>query len=543
MPLDVSGVTGTCKAGHFRARELESQLKTLRKAGLLASLLTVGSNTVVSRILGLIRDITIARLFGAGSGADAFFVAFRIPNFLRRLFAEGAFSQAFVPVLSEYRANRSHDEVVGLVAHTVGALGGVLTLVTVAGVVLAPAVVAIFAPGFIEASDEKWELTVTMLRITFPYILFISLTALAGGVLNTYGRFGPPAFTPVLLNISIIGCALGLSPYLDEPVTALAWGVAVGGITQLAFQFPFLARVGLLVRPRLSRGHEGVKRILRLMAPAIFGASVGQINLLLDTLLASFLVTGSVSWLYFSDRLMEFPLGVFGIALATVILPRLSTEHATDEPEKFSQTLDWALRWAVLIAIPSSVALAVLAGPMLTTLFQYGAFSPGDVRMASLSLMAYAIGLSGFIFVKVLAPGYFARQDTKTPVKVGIIAMVANLVFNLMLVFTLAHAGLALATALSSMVNAGLLYRGLRQSGVYTPGEQWGRFALAVVVSAIVMGAVVHLLAGPLSDWFAAELTERALHLAGLVVSGAVCYALCVLVFGIRPRHLRRPGL
>ena len=235
--------------------------------------------------------------------------------------------------------------------------------------------------------------------------------------------------------------------------------------------------------------------------------------------------------------------GVFGIALATVILPRLSTEHATHEPEKFSQTLDWALRWAVLIAIPSSVALAVLAGPMLTTLFQYGAFAPGDVRMASLSLMAYAIGLSGFIFVKVLAPAYFSRQDTKTPVKVGIIAMVANLVFNLMLVFTLAHAGLALATALSSMVNAGLLYRGLRQSGVYTPGEHWGRFTLAVLVSSIVMGALVHFLAGPLSDWFAAELTERALHLGGLVVSGAVCYALCVLAFGVRPRHLRRPGL
>lgn len=513
------------------------------KRGLLGALFTVGGNTIASRILGLARDIIIARLFGAGSGADAFFVAFRIPNFLRRLFAEGAFSQAFVPVLSEYRARRDEREVQDLVAHTAGTLGLALLVLTLVGVFAAPVLIAVFAPGFVTADGNKLELAADMLRITFPYLLFISLTALAGGVLNTFERFGPPAFTPVLLNISMIGCALGLAPFLDEPVMALAWGVALGGVAQLLFQFPFLARLGLLVRPRLSRGHEGVKRILKLMGPAVFGASVGQLNLLLDTVLASFLVTGSVTWLYFSDRLMEFPLGVFGIALATVILPRLSSEHATARPEAFSATLDWALRWGVLIAVPASVGLGVLAGPLLATLFQYGQFSGGDVRMASLSLTAYAIGLSGFILVKILAPGYFARQDTRTPVRIGIIAMVANAVFNLALVFTLAHAGLALATAMSAMLNAGLLYRGLRTTGVYAPLPGWGRFFLAVMLAALAMGLFVDWFAGPLSLWLSSDLQWRVTHLAMVVPAGAVVFGLTALILGVRPGQLRRPGV
>ncbi|MBT6277452.1 MAG: murein biosynthesis integral membrane protein MurJ [Chromatiales bacterium] len=505
--------------------------------------MTVGSNTMVSRVLGLVRDVVIAKMFGAGSGADAFFVAFRIPNFLRRLFAEGAFAQAFVPILSEYKEQGDTDAVRDLVAHTAGLLGVVVLLVTSLGIVAAPALIAVFAPGFVAAGGDKLSLSVEMLRIMFPYLAFISLTALVGGVLNTYGRFGVPAFTPVLLNVAIISSALLLAPTLDEPVLALAWGVCAGGLAQLLFQVPFLARLGLLARPRLKRTHAGVTRILKLMAPAVFGASVGQINLLVDTLLASFLVTGSVSWLYYSDRLMEFPLGVFGVALATVILPRLSAEHATKDRAAFSETMDWALRWGLLIAIPASVGLAVLAGPLLTTLFQYGAFTGSDVRMASLSLVAYSIGLTGFIFVKILAPGYFARQDTRTPVKVGLIAMGANILFNFCLVFTLAHAGLALATALSSMLNAGLLYRGLVARDVYKPKAGWPRFSGAVITASLAMGAAVAWEAGPVDRWLAWGLTDRVTELAIAVAVGVGVYVVALLLLGVRPSHLRRPGM
>jgi putative peptidoglycan lipid II flippase len=509
----------------------------------MGALIAVGGNTVVSRVLGLTRDIVIARLFGAGSGADAFLVAFRIPNFLRRLFAEGAFSQAFVPVLSEYREKRDLAAVRDLIAHASGLLGAVVLILSILGSIAAPLLVSAFAPGYIGGEEGKLALAATMLRITFPYLLFISLTALAAGALNTYEHFGAPAFAPVLLNISMIGCAILLSPHLDEPVTALAWGVAIGGVAQLALQLPFLAHMGLLVRPRIARGHQGVSRILKLMLPAVFGASVGQINLLLDTLLASFLVTGSVTWLYFSDRLMEFPLGVFGVALATVILPRLSSEHSSDSGDAFSHTLDWALRWAVLIAIPASVGLGVLAGPLLTTMFQYGAFSGHDVHMASLSLMAYSIGLAGFIFVKILAPGYFSRQDIRTPVRIGIIAMAVNAVLNLLLIFPLAHAGLALATGISAMLNAGLLYRGLRTANVYRPREGWWKFIAAVAMAAVVMGVATYLYAGPIEPWLAAGLVERCVRLTIAVTGGGLVFALVAFLLGIRPHQLRRPGL
>ncbi|NKC13906.1 MAG: murein biosynthesis integral membrane protein MurJ [Gammaproteobacteria bacterium] len=511
------------------------------RGALLSSLLTVGTNTVASRILGLLRDVVIARTFGAGSGADAFFVAFRIPNFLRRLFAEGAFSQAFVPVLSEYRTTRDLSAVRDLIAHTAGTLSAVLLVLTALGMLAAPAFVAVFAPGFVTGEAGKLALTADMLRITFPYLLFISLAALAGGALNSYERFGVPAFTPVLLNISIISCALFLAPALAQPVTALAWGVCLGGAAQLGFQLPLMAKLGLLARPRLNVGHAGVKRIVKLMAPALFGASVSQINLLIDTLLASFLVTGSVSWLYFSDRLMEFPLGVFGVALGTVILPRLSSEHAQRDPGAFSATLDWALRWGFLIAVPASVGLAVLAGPLLSTLFQYGAFTGADVRMASLSLIAYAIGLTGFVMIKILAPGYFARQDMVTPVRIGLVAMAANLIFNLLLVFTLAHAGLALATALSSMVNAGLLYRGLVSRGIHSPKPGWWRFAAAVGSAAGLMGVGVYWIAGELTVWLNAPFQERVWRLALTVGFGVLTYGGALLLFGLRPSQIRRP--
>jgi putative peptidoglycan lipid II flippase len=513
-----------------------------RSRGLLASVLTVGSITVASRVFGLLRDVVIARMLGAGVGADAFFVAFRIPNFLRRLFAEGAFSQAFVPVLAEYRTRKEHADAQDLIAHTAGMLGAVLLLVTALGMLTAPFVIAMFAPGFDTGDGHKLALAGDMLRITFPYLLFISLAALAGGALNTYERFGVPAFTPVLLNVSMICCSIWLAPHLDEPALALAWGVAIGGAMQLAFQLPFLRRLNLLVWPRLRRGHVGVARVMRLMLPAVFGASVSQVNLLVNTLLASFLVTGSVSWLYFADRLLEFPLGVFGVALGTVMLPRLSAQHSASEPERFTATLDWSLRLAALIAIPAAVALWVLSAHLLATLFQYGAFRPSDVRMAALALDAYAIGLSAFVAVKVLAPAYFAQQDTKTPVRYGVVAVLANIAFSAMLVGPLAHVGLALAISLATMVNATLLYRGLRRSGVYKPSPGWLRYIGVLTLAGALMGAVLFWVSGPIELWFSYGVWERAGRTALLVALGMASYALVLLVFGIRPKALSAPN-
>lgn len=513
---------------------------------LLKSTLAVGGMTLLSRILGLVRDVVFARLIGAGLGADAFFVAFRIPNFLRRLFAEGAFSQAFVPVLSHYKTQRSEDEVRQLVDHVCGWLGGILFLVTVICVIAAPLVVMIFAPGFLD-DQPKYDLTVQMLRITFPYILFISLTALAGGILNSFGNFGVPAFTPVLLNISLIAAAIWFAPHLQQPVMALAWGVFIAGVAQLLFQLPYLQRLHLLPRPRLSGHDEGVRRIRKLMLPAIFGSSVAQINLLFDTLIASFLVTGSVSWLYYSDRLVEFPLGVFGIAVATVILPNLSREHAASSAEGFSHTLDWALRMVVIIGVPATLGLMMLSGPLLITLFQYGEFSGHDVRMASLSLMAYALGLLGFILVKVLAPGFYAQQNTRTPVRIAVIAMVTNMVLNIVFVVPLSllgfegpHAGLALATSVSSFINAALLYKRLRHQGIYQPRPGWSRLTSQVLLATLLMAMLLWWGGGNTAQWMDWQCFERIWHLTLWVIAGVLVYFGVLWLTGLRLGDVKR---
>ena len=510
---------------------------------LINSTLITGGMTLLSRIAGLIRDIVFAGLIGASAGiaADAFYVAFRIPNFLRRIFGEGAFSQAFVPVLSEYKTRNSREEMREFVDRMAGIFSLVLFIVTLAGVLAAPFIVYALAPGF---SGEKYDLTVAMLRITFPYILFISLVGMAAGILNTYGRFAVAAFTPVLLNLSLIGAALWLAPRLHHPVMALAWGVFIAGVAQLLFQLPFLARLGLLPRPRFKRGHDGVARVFKLMLPAIFGVSVAQINTLINTILASFLVTGSVSWLYFSDRLMEFPLAVFGIALATVILPSLSQQHTNGDKHEFSRLLDWALRWVFLIGVPATVALMLLAGPLLVTFFHYGEFNEQDVRMSSQALIAFSAGLLGFILVKVLAPGFYARQDTKTPVRIGMISMGANIVLSVSLVYSLKHVGLALAITLAAFVNAGLLFRQLRQFGVYMPEPGWPRYFVRIALASTLMGLVLAWGAGELDAWLKAGAGARILHLAVLVVGGVFVYAVSLLLFGARPHELvlRRPG-
>ncbi len=502
------------------------------------SLAKVGSNTMLSRVLGFVRDLVFAHTFGANAGTDAFFVAFKIPNFLRRLFAEGSFSVAFVPVLAEYKAKRGLDELKLFVNHVAGTLGGILLLVTALGVLGAPFLVMIFAPGFIGV-EGKMDLAADMLRLTFPYLLFISLTAFAGSILNSFDRFGIPAFTPVLLNLSLIGCAIWLAPQMDRPIVALAWGVLLAGIVQFLFQLPFLHQLGLLPRFKFAPKDEGVQRIVRLMLPAIFGVSVTQINLLLDTLIASFLVDGSISWLYYSDRLMEFPLGLLGVGLATVILPSLSHKHAADSIKGFSHTLNWALRWVLLLGVPCAVGLFLLAGPMISTLFQSEVFLSNDVAMAQRSLMAYSLGLIPFIMIKVLAPGFYARQDTKTPVKIAIIAMVSNMVFNLILVFPLAHAGLALATTLSACINATLLFRGLRREEVFQPEGGWLSLILRGLAASVAMGVMLYLLGGGLDSWVVAGLWDKVWRLLMLIVSGAAVYFAVLLLLGIRLRHFR----
>lgn len=513
-----------------------------KQGGLLRSTGIVSAFTMLSRVLGLVRDVVIANLFGAGGGVDAFFVAFKIPNFFRRLFAEGAFSQAFVPVLSEYRERRDHAAVQLLVSHTAGSLGGILLLLSIICIVFAPAVTLLFAPGFYHAAD-KFDLASDMLRLTFPYLLLISMTAFLGSILNSYGRFGVPAVTPVFLNIVLICFSLLVAPLMDPPIMALAWGVLAAGVIQLVFQLPYIKQLQLLQRPRWGWSDPGVRRILKLMVPALFGVSVAQINLLLDTVLASFLADGSVSWLYYSDRLMELPLGVFGVAVGTVILPSLSRSHVSATRERFSGTLDWALKLVLLIGLPATLALLVLAGPLLATLFQYGAFAGEDVLRAEQSLQAYSLGLLAFMLIKVLAPGFFARQDTKTPVKIGIKAMVVNMVMNLILIWPLAHVGLALATTLSAATNAALLYFGLRREGAYQPGAGWGATWWRLGVASLAMVAVLLWLQADLSLWISWGWQTRVWELSQLVVIGLVTYGITLMALGMRPHHVRPHGL
>ena len=521
---------------------------------LLRSTGTVGAWTLLSRILGLVRDVVYARLFGASLVMDAFFVAFRIPNIFRRFFAEGSFSQAFVPVFAEYDHTRDHNQVRELVSRTAGTLGVMLSVLAAVGALAAPVFIGVFAPGFATntTGDDagRFVLAVDMLRWTFPYLLFVSLAALAGGVLNTYHRFVAAAFSPVLLNVVLIIFAVWVAPLYTRPGMALAAGVFAAGVVQLACMLPSLARIRLLPLPKWGWRHPGVRKILRLMVPGLFGSSVAQISILLDTLIASFLVTGSISWLYYSDRIMEFPLGIFGIALATVLLPNLSRNHATQAVDDFGKTLDWALRLVVLIVTPATLGLILLSGPLLATLFYGGQFSVRDVDQSSFSLVAYSAGLMGFTMVKVLAPGYYARQDTATPVRVGLIALGSTMILNVLLVVPWAlagwqapHAGLALTTSLGSFINSGLLYRGLRRAGVLKPGPGWERLLLRVAVAAGVMAVLLLSLVPPMAAWIEAGRWTRSLWLAAAVGGASLAYFAALLAVGLRPADLRMRNL
>ena len=509
---------------------------------LLKALAKVGSMTFVSRILGFVRDTLIARVFGAGMLSDAFIVAFKIPNLLRRVSAEGAFSQAFVPILAEYKSQRSFEETHSLINRVATWMGIILVGVTLLGMLAAPLIVALIAPGF-TADHAKMQLTIELLRITFPYIFFISLVSMAGGVLNTYNKFGIPAFTPVWLNVSMIVAVLFFADHFAEPIKVLAWAVFFGGFLQLIFQIPFLKQIGLLPKFELKRDDEGVWRILKLMGPAVLGVSVAQISLIINTIFASFLKTGSVSWLYYADRLMEFPTGVMGVALGTILLPSLSKAYASQDDVEYSQLLDWGLRLTFILAAPAAVALAVLSAPLVVALFHYGKFTGIDVLMTQQALVAYSVGLLGLILVKILAPGFYARQNIKTPVKIAVFTLVTTQLMNLVFVFglDLKHAGLALAIGLGACINASLLYYHLRKAGIYHLQPGWLIFLVKLVVALIVMGVVLYYVKGETTAWLQFGLIKRLLYITGLVSLGAASYFATLMLLGFRPRdYIRR---
>ncbi|MFU2048297.1 murein biosynthesis integral membrane protein MurJ [Avibacterium gallinarum] len=518
--------------------------KRLLKSGIIVSAMTL-----LSRVLGLVRDVIIAQIIGAGLSADVFLFANRIPNFLRRLFAEGAFSQAFVPVLAEYQKAGDLNKTQQFISKVSGTLGGLVTIVTAFAMIFSPVVAAIFGTGwFIDWLNDgvngvKFEQASLLLKITFPYLWFITFVALSGAILNTLGKFGVMAFSPVLLNIAMICTALFLAPYTSSPDLALAVGIFIGGLLQFLFQLPFLKQAGLLVKPKWAWNDAGVKKIRTLMIPALFGVSVSQINLLLDTFIASFLMTGSISWLYYSDRLLEFPLGLFGIAISTVILPTLARHHVnrTDNAEQsavdFRNTMDWGVRMILLLGVPAMIGIGVLAQPMLLVLFMRGEFLFSDVQAASYSLWAFNMGLLSFMLIKILANGYYARQDTKTPVRIGIIAMVSNMAFNL-LAIPFSYVGLAIASAMSATLNAYLLYRGLAQANVYHFSKQSAVFFAKVFTAGLAMGAVVWHYCPSLIQWQQMAFIQRIHWLVWLIAVAAVIYGSALLLLGIRKRHL-----
>jgi putative peptidoglycan lipid II flippase len=508
---------------------------------LLRALVTVSGMTLLSRVLGFARDFVIARAFGAGMATDAYVVASRLPNLLRRMFAEGAFSQAFVPVLGEYHSKRGPEETKRLVDHVATLLGLATFLVTLVGMIATPAIIWLTAPGF-SAEPDKFALTVTLTRITFPYILCMSLVALSGGILNTWGRFTVPAFTPVLLNLAIIIMALFATPYFDPPILVLGWAMFLGGVLQLLWQAPHLKKIGMLPRLSFNLKDAGVNRIMKLMLPALFGVSISQISLVINTIFVSFLPTGSVSWLYYADRLMEFPSGLLGAALGTILLPSFSRSHARGEKEEFSALLDWGLRLTLMLTLPAALALALLAVPLVSTLFQHGAFTAADALQTRSAVIAYSVGLTGLILVKILAPAFYSRQDVRTPVKIGMLTLAVTQVMNLAFILPLHHAGLALSTGLASLLNAGLLFRGLRSRAVYQPLPGWRPFSLKLLLALVALALVLWFGSGSESWWLHVPTASRILRLSLLITGGIAAYFATLFALGFRPKDFHRSG-
>lgn len=504
---------------------------------LVKSTSIVSSMTFLSRISGFVRDMFFAQMLGAAGGFDAFLVAFKIPNFMRRLFAEGAFAQAFVPVLSEFKETQSEDDVRVFVAHMMASLLAVVTLFVVVAMIAAPLVVLLFAPGFYN-DPQRYDLTVHLLRITFPYLICISLVSFSGSLLNVHGRFSVPAFTPVLMNVALLCAIFFAGHYYNHSIVVIAWGVFAAGIAQLLFQLPFLYRLRLLVMPRWGWRDPGVQKVFKLILPAILGVSVAQVSVLIDTLFASFLPHGSISWLYYSDRLTYFPLGVIGIALATVVLPHLSKKHAQKSKDEYMQAFNWGLKMVLLFGIPAAIGLFMLAGPLLITLFQHGKFDYYDMIMTRKSLLAYSLGLPSFMLIKLLATGFYSRQDIKTPVKIAIVALTINIMFNFILITPLAHAGLALSTTIATSVNAIVLFVVLYRKGQLVLQAGWGKFMLQLVIANVLMGLGLLFLTPGIAQWIVWSWFVRVGALLMLVIGAGCFYALSLLILGLRGRDL-----
>lgn len=506
---------------------------------LLRSTSTVSLMTFISRILGFVRDMVAAQVFGINASVDAFYLAFRIPNLLRNLFAEGAFSQAFVPVLSEYRHRNHEDELKQFVSNMAGALGMVLLIITIIGVLCAPLIIKLFSPGL---EPFRFHLASYMLRITFPYALLICLTAFAGSVLNSFGRFGVASFNPALLNVCLIATAFGVTHFFKYPVEAQAWGVLLGGIVQLLFMLPFLHNIGFLRLPRINWHDEGVRRVLKLMLPAVLGASIGQLSILINTIFASFLPVGSIGWLYYSERLAYFPLGVFGVALATVVMPHLSRQHAAKSKQAFAQTMDWGIRCNLLVGFPAVITMALLAGPLIITLFHHGQFSDFDVMMTRRSTLAYAVGLQAFMLAKVLSSGFYAQQSISTAVRITIISLIANVIFSALLIHPLAHAGLALASSLSAWLNIILLTIILYKRDIYRFQAGWGIFLMRIGFANLLLAVLLWIGSAEISQWINWHWYERVVHLFGLLFIGMIIYLGSLWLTGMRLHHLKVQG-
>lgn len=513
---------------------------------MLRSTAVFSAMTFLSRIAGYLRDWLQASLFGASPAVSAFVVAYRIPNYLRRIFAEGSFSSAFVPVLSALKQQGDQEALQDFLDHVAGALLAVVIVVTGLGMLLAPWIARLFLLFADDSKAGMVELTADMLRITFPYLMFISMTALAGSVLNSFRHFGLPALTPVLHNLGVIAAMLLLASLFDVPEKALAWGVVAAGAMQLLVLWPAMGRLGLRPRLKFDPRHEGVRRVMKLMLPTIFSSSVAQVNLLVGTVFASLLVAEAQSWLYYSDRLTELPLGLFGVAIGTVILPQLSRHFADADAPGYSKSLDWGLRSVMLVGMPAALGLALLSEPLTASLFRYGKFTAQDTRMVSYALTAMSLGIPTFMLSKVLLPAFFARQDTRTPMRAAVITVVANVLLTVVIVTPLwmnnvpaAHAGIALATALAGMLNAALLWRYLRKLGIYQPQPGWGWWMVRIMIGLLAMAVSVLAVREYVGTWTSLSTLWRWLWLLAAVGAGAATYAAVLVMLGLRPRHLR----
>ena len=527
------------------AQETPQKKHVPAKSRLLRSGAVTAGATFLSRILGMIRDIAIASLLGAGLASDVFFFANRIPNFFRRLFAEGAFAQAFVPVLTQCRERGDQQELRRLISAAAGTLGFIVLIVCLIGMLAAPVFTALFGFGWFQAwlneapDGHKFTDASLLLVLTFPYLFFITLTALCCSLLNVFGRFGVPAVTPCILNLVMIAAALFIAPHFTDPNIILAAAMSIGGAAQLLFVLPAVWKLKLLVMPRFAWRHPGVSRIRTLMIPGLIGVSASQINLLVNTVLATFLATGSISYLYYSDRLLEFPIGIFAVAISTVILPALSRVKAKGLTDDYRRTLDWGVRLVLFLGIPSALGIAALSEPILRVIFMRGQFSADHVLLSAASLWASLCGLCAIMLVRVLVQGFAALQDTKTPVRCAVTAMGANIVFNLILVWPLDYVGLALSTALAAFVNAGQLICLLHKRGIYKLSRRTLLFCLKVLIAGLVMAAAVRYFSPDFTVWAGFTTLEACLNLALYIAGGAAVFAVMILLLGIRPRELK----